>query len=444
MTDEILTLKEVAALLKVAEKTIATMAQQGELPAFKVGEQWRFCRTNLEAWIEVQSRSTALAKAPIVPSSPLAVSINGLYELDERLYQLRRAGKPVALEPKAFDVLVYLIRYRDRVVTKDELLTHLWPEQVVTESSLTQCIAKARKALQNGTGPSSIHNVYGRGYRFILPVVEGALKTYRRQKQQIVLPPQFSSPHPEARAYFMRGRNYLFQFASASLLQARRMYEQAISLDPQYAAAYAALAWTYLLEWTWLWNPEPLVLDRALMLAQQAVALDDTLAVAHLTLGYVSLFRRQHTQAIAETERSLALEPCYAWAHAMLAEMLVSVGRPQEAIHLIEKAMELEPQSAALFSASLGFTYRALHRCDEAVAALQRTVTHNPNFPSARLFLAVLYSEMGQRIRAKEQLSVLRRLTPQLSANGLKARLPYQDRAETERVIVALSKVGLS
>ncbi len=107
---------------------------------------------------------------------------------------------------------------------------------------MTQCIAKARKVLQNGTSAPSLHNVYGRGYRFVLPVAESYLKPYRRQKQQIVLPPQFSSPHPEARAYFMRGRNYLFQFASAPLLQAQRMYEQAISLDPQYAAAYTALA----------------------------------------------------------------------------------------------------------------------------------------------------------------------------------------------------------
>src|SRR5437762_3184579 len=146
--DDILTLKEVAALLKVAEKTIYMMAQRGELPAFKVGEQWRFRRTDLEAWIEVQSRSTALTKAPVIQSSPLSVSVGGLYELDERSYQLRRAGNPIALEPKAFDVLVYLIRHRDRIVTKDELLAHLWPGQVVTESSLTQCIAKARKALQ--------------------------------------------------------------------------------------------------------------------------------------------------------------------------------------------------------------------------------------------------------------------------------------------------------
>jgi len=59
MTDEILTLPEVAQLLKVAEKTAYTMAQKGELPAFKVGGQWRFRRTDLDAWIDAKTRRAA-------------------------------------------------------------------------------------------------------------------------------------------------------------------------------------------------------------------------------------------------------------------------------------------------------------------------------------------------------------------------------------------------
>ena len=54
MPDEILTLLEVAQLLKVAEKTVYTMTQQGDLPAFKVRGQWRFKREDLDQWIEQQ------------------------------------------------------------------------------------------------------------------------------------------------------------------------------------------------------------------------------------------------------------------------------------------------------------------------------------------------------------------------------------------------------
>ena len=52
MTDEVLTMKEVAALLKIGEKTAYTMAQRGELPGFKVRGQWRFKRTDIDLWIE--------------------------------------------------------------------------------------------------------------------------------------------------------------------------------------------------------------------------------------------------------------------------------------------------------------------------------------------------------------------------------------------------------
>ncbi|EAQ53541.1 MULTISPECIES: methylation-associated defense system helix-turn-helix domain-containing protein MAD1 [Vibrio] len=52
MTDQILTLKEVAAYLKLAEKTAYRLASEGKLPGFKVGGSWRFKREDLEAWIE--------------------------------------------------------------------------------------------------------------------------------------------------------------------------------------------------------------------------------------------------------------------------------------------------------------------------------------------------------------------------------------------------------
>ncbi len=54
--DEVLKLKDVADLLKVSEKTIYTMAQTGELPAFKVRGQWRFSQNDIDAWIEQQKR----------------------------------------------------------------------------------------------------------------------------------------------------------------------------------------------------------------------------------------------------------------------------------------------------------------------------------------------------------------------------------------------------
>lgn len=58
MQDETLTLLEVAVLLKVAEETVYSAAQKGQLPAFKVGGQWRFKRVDLDAWIEQQKAAS--------------------------------------------------------------------------------------------------------------------------------------------------------------------------------------------------------------------------------------------------------------------------------------------------------------------------------------------------------------------------------------------------
>jgi len=64
MPDEIFTLFEVARLLKVAEKTVYTMAQKGEIPAFKVRGQWRFKREDIDAWIEAQKTAARTREEP--------------------------------------------------------------------------------------------------------------------------------------------------------------------------------------------------------------------------------------------------------------------------------------------------------------------------------------------------------------------------------------------
>lgn len=94
-------------------------------------------------------------------------------ELDEELFQLRRRGRVVKLEPKAFDVLVYLLRHRERVVSKDELLRAVWPDAAVSESVLPSCIGAARRAVgDQRTRSKVIQTVHGRGYRFVAELQE--------------------------------------------------------------------------------------------------------------------------------------------------------------------------------------------------------------------------------------------------------------------------------
>lgn len=58
MTDQILTLKEVAAYLKLAEKTAYKLAAEGKLPGFKVGGSWRFKKEDIEHWIEAKKKTS--------------------------------------------------------------------------------------------------------------------------------------------------------------------------------------------------------------------------------------------------------------------------------------------------------------------------------------------------------------------------------------------------
>src|SRR5215510_8002983 len=93
------------------------------------------------------------------------------YTIDEARRELRRAGQFVAVEPKVFQVLLYLLQHRDRVVSKEELLEQCWPETFVSEAALTRCLTKLRKVVQaDRTVPPVIKTLHGQGYRFVADV----------------------------------------------------------------------------------------------------------------------------------------------------------------------------------------------------------------------------------------------------------------------------------
>jgi pimeloyl-ACP methyl ester carboxylesterase/DNA-binding winged helix-turn-helix (wHTH) protein len=77
------------------------------------------------------------------------------------------------VEPQVFDVLVYLIRHRQRVVPKSELLDNVWGDRFVSESALASRLKSARRAVgDDGSSQRVIRTVFGRGYQFVAPVAE--------------------------------------------------------------------------------------------------------------------------------------------------------------------------------------------------------------------------------------------------------------------------------
>ena len=92
-------------------------------------------------------------------------------ELSVERIELRRAGKIVDMEPQVFDVLAYLLRHRERVVPKTELLDQIWGNRFVSESALSSRIKSARRAVgDTGRDQRIIKTIYGRGYRFMADV----------------------------------------------------------------------------------------------------------------------------------------------------------------------------------------------------------------------------------------------------------------------------------
>jgi DNA-binding winged helix-turn-helix (wHTH) protein len=96
----------------------------------------------------------------------------GAFEAVPAKRLLLRDGVPLALTPKAFDTLLFLLEHRDRVVSKEELLSTLWSDAVVEEATLSQHIYKIRKALNDEDGVRYIATVPRRGYRFVAKVVD--------------------------------------------------------------------------------------------------------------------------------------------------------------------------------------------------------------------------------------------------------------------------------
>lgn len=95
----------------------------------------------------------------------------GRFTLDPARFELRCDGEPRPVEPQVFNLLVYLIRHRDRVVTHDELVDSVWKGRVISEAALSSRISLARSAVgDSGKTQTVIRTVPRRGFRFVAPV----------------------------------------------------------------------------------------------------------------------------------------------------------------------------------------------------------------------------------------------------------------------------------
>jgi TolB-like protein len=102
--------------------------------------------------------------------------------LDTDRRELRRSASPVPVQPQVFDLLVYLIENRDRVVSKDDLLSAVWNGRIVSESTLISRINAVRRAIgDDGDQQRLIRTIARKGFRFVADVEEHQAVTLPRR-----------------------------------------------------------------------------------------------------------------------------------------------------------------------------------------------------------------------------------------------------------------------
>ena len=244
----------------------------------------------------------------------------GKFELYPADRLLRRAGRTVALQPRAFDALLCLVSRAQHLVTKKELVETLWPTVHVSEANLTNLIGALRKVV----GRNAIRTVSKHGYRFDLPVIgEPGVRqsTYER---------------------FLRAKQLIAQRSVESMQDARELCWAALAEDPGFAAA-----WAWLGRSCWFLHKftpgSGATAELAQAALERAFALDPELAAAHQFYTLVQVDTGQAAEAMTRLMERLRRHPADPETLAGLVQVLRFRGLLGRSIEAHRRAVELDP-----------------------------------------------------------------------------------------------------
>jgi DNA-binding winged helix-turn-helix (wHTH) protein len=147
----------------------------------------------------------------------MTLSFAGL-ELDQDLFELRRLGRTIPIQRKAFDVLLYVCEHRHRVVTKDELLAAIWPDCCVGDGALSQVIKTIRRVLVENSAPAdTLVTVRGRGFRFNGDIAS-VVRHHRKRTHTTRVVPQIATTSAIFRSLGNLPANALAQLEVATMV----------------------------------------------------------------------------------------------------------------------------------------------------------------------------------------------------------------------------------
>jgi len=214
-------------------------------------------------------------------------------------------------------------------------------------------------------------------------------------RPSLVKPATSSMP---AYLLYLRGQHYLAKRTQEGFRKAIELFDVAIESDPAYALAYAGLANAYILfgfdEYRGL--PPELAMPRGKAAAQRALELDPALAEPHAALGWVALFYEWDWGAAErEFQRAIAAQANLAVGHHWYALYLMAMGRADESIAEMQRALALDPLFP-IVATNLGRAYGFARRYDEAVAHYRLTLEMDPGFMPAQFELARVLALRGE------------------------------------------------
>jgi adenylate cyclase len=243
---------------------------------------------------------------------------------------------------------------------------------------------------------------------------------------------------------FLRGRDLLQRRTWEGIVQSRPLLEQAIDLDPGFAAAYAGLAFGYALDYVNGWTETPAqALGTAFRLARQAVALDAAEPQARYAMAMAHLWRREHEPAIQEARTAIELDPNFAPGFSLLGVALHYAGRSEEALGMLERAMQLDPYYPDTYLHFVAQSHFALAHYADAEATLKRRLVRNPDTDMSRVLLAACYGHLGRKGEARGAWDEALRVNPGYSLEHRQRVLPYKYPADFDRIAEGLRKAGL-
>jgi adenylate cyclase len=225
----------------------------------------------------------------------------------------------------------------------------------------------------------------------------------------------------------------------------KQLAEEAVALDPEYSWAYYVLGRSHMIDvWVRTSKSPKESIGKAMELWKKAIALDDTNADAHGNLAFLYSMRAQHDKALAQAEKTVALNPNSAWAQFMVGKALFFAGRTEESIPEYKKAIRLDPIPQNNLFWSLGLSYAYMGQYKEAITWCEKAVRQEPDDLLARIMMTVVYSLSGRDEQARAEVAEVLRIQPKFTLKGFEKRLTYKRKEDSEKFLNALRKAGLT